>query len=198
MKRTLIFMSAAVILAGCGSSKQVTRLESNTVTDLSGRWNDTDSRLVAQEMIQDCLTRPWITEFVAATGEKPVVTIGTVRNMSNEHIDTETFTTDMERELINSGRVRFVASREQRQEIRQERAEQQEYASDETVKRMAEEVGADFLVQGSIKTILDQVEGVKVVYYQTDLEMINVETNEKVWIGTEKIKKEISQRNTKW
>jgi uncharacterized protein (TIGR02722 family) len=198
MKRALIFVSAAVLMVGCGSSKQVTRLESDTVTDLSGRWNDTDSRLVAQEMIHDCLTRPWITEFVSAKGEKPVVTIGTVRNMSNEHIDTETFTTDMERELINSGRVRFVASREQRQEIRQERAEQQEYASDETVKRMAEEVGADFLVQGSIKTILDQVEGAKVVYYQTDLEMINVETNEKVWIGTEKIKKEISQRNTKW
>jgi uncharacterized protein (TIGR02722 family) len=198
MKRALIIMSAAIFLAGCGSSKKVTRLESGTVTDLSGKWNDTDSRLVAQEMIQDCLTRPWITEFVGATGGKPVVTVGTVRNMSNEHIDTETFTTDMERELINSGRVRFVASREQRQEIRQERAEQQEYASDETVKRMAEEVGADFLVQGSIKTILDQVEGVRVVYYQTDLEMINVETNEKVWIGTKKIKKEISQRSTKW
>ncbi len=198
MKRAFIVLSAAVILAGCGSSKQVTRLESETVTDLSGKWNDTDARLVAEEMIQDCLTRAWITDFVAASGEKPVVTVGTVRNMSNEHIDTETFTTDMERELINSGRVRFVASREQRQEIRQERAEQQEYASDETVKRMAEEVGADFLVQGSIKTILDQVEGVRVVYYQTDLEMVNVETNEKVWIGTKKIKKEISQRSTKW
>jgi uncharacterized protein (TIGR02722 family) len=198
MKRALLVMLAGVFLAGCGSSRKVTRLESDTVTDLSGKWNDTDARLVAQEMINDCLTRAWITEFVAATGEKPVVTVGTVRNMSNEHIDTETFTTDMERELINSGRVRFVASREQRQEIRQERAEQQEYASDETVKRMAQEVGADFLIQGSIKTILDQVEGVRVVYYQTDLEMVNVETNEKVWIGTEKIKKEISQRSTKW
>lgn len=198
MKSLLIFVSAGILLAGCGSSKQVTRLESDTVTDLSGKWNDTDARLVAEEMINDCLTRAWITEFVAAKGDKPVVTIGTVRNMSNEHIDTETFTTDMERELINSGRVRFVASREQRQEIRQERAEQQEYASDETVKRMAEEVGADFLVQGSIKTILDQVEGVRVVYYQTDLEMVNVETNEKVWIGTKKIKKEISQQSTKW
>lgn len=198
MKRMLIVMLAVVFLAGCGSSRKVTRLESDQVTDLSGKWNDTDSRLVAEEMIQDCLTRAWITEFVAAEGDKPVVTIGTVRNMSNEHIDTETFTTDMERELINSGRVRFVASREQRQELRQERSEQQEYASDETVKRMAEEVGADFVVQGSIKTILDQIEGVRVVYYQTDLEMVNVESNEKVWIGSKKIKKEISKKSTKW
>ena len=198
MKKALIILLGATILLGCGSSRKVTRLESDTVTDLSGKWNDTDSRLVAEEMILDCLSRPWIMDFVAVTGTKPVVTIGTVRNLSNEHISTETFTTDMERELINSGQVRFVASRDQRQEMRQERGEQQEYASDETVKRMAEEIGSDFLVQGSIKTIVDQIKGTKVVYYQTDLEMINVESNEKVWIGSKKIKKEISKKSTKW
>jgi len=198
VKKALIILLGATILLGCGSSRKVTRLESDTVTDLSGKWNDTDSRLVAEEMILDCLSRPWIMDFVAVTGTKPVVTIGTVRNLSNEHISTETFTTDMERELINSGQVRFVASRDQRQEMRQERGEQQEYASDETVKRMAEEIGSDFLVQGSIKTIVDQIKGTKVVYYQTDLEMINVESNEKVWIGSKKIKKEISKKSTKW
>jgi uncharacterized protein (TIGR02722 family) len=198
VKKALIVLLGASVLISCGSSRKVTRLDSDTVVDLSGKWNDTDSRLVAEEMILDCLSRPWITDFLATAGNKPVVTVGTVRNLSNEHINTETFTTDMERELINSGRVRFVASRGQRQEIRQERSEQQEYASDETVKRMAEEVGADFLVQGSIKTIADQIEGVRVIYYQTDLEMINVESNEKVWIGTKKIKKEISKKSTKW
>lgn len=189
---------AAVLIIGCGASKKVTRLDSNTVTDLSGKWNDTDSRLVSEEMIGDCLTRVWITDFIENKGHKPVVTVGTVRNLSDEHINTETFTIDMERELINSGQVRFVASRDQRREIRDERAEQQEYASDETVKKMREETGADFLIQGSIKTILDQAEGIRVIFYQTDLEMINVESNEKVWIGTKKIKKEISRKSTKW
>ncbi len=189
---------AAVLIIGCGASKKVTRLDSNTVTDLSGNWNDTDSRLVSEEMISDCLTRAWITDFIEDKGHKPVVTVGMVRNLSDEHINTETFTTDMERELINSGQVRFVASRDQRREIRDERAEQQEYASDKTVKKMREETGADFLIQGSIKTILDQAKGIRVIFYQTDLEMINVESNEKVWIGTKKIKKEISRKSTKW
>ncbi len=198
MKKVFIILLGATILLGCGSSRKVTRLESDTVTDLSGKWNDTDSRLVAEEMILDCLSRPWIMDFVAEAGEKPVVTVGTVRNLSNEHISTETFTTDMERQLINSGQVRFVASRDQRQEMRMERGEQQEYASDETVKEMAEETGSDFLVQGSIKTIVDQIKGIRVVYYQTDLEMINVESMEKVWIGSKKIKKEISKKSTKW
>ncbi len=197
MRVFLAGLLAAALVLGCGT-KKVTRLDSSTITDVSGKWNDTDARLVSEEMIDDCLSRPWIMTYIENQGHKPVVTVGTIRNFSDEHIDTETFTTDMERELINSGQVRFVASRDQRDEIRDERADQQEYASEESMKRMAREIGADFLVMGAIKTIVDQSQKIKIVFYQTDLEMINVETNEKVWIGTKKIKKEISRSSTKW
>ena len=198
MKRILIILLPLTIALACGSSRKVTRLETDTVTDLSGKWNDTDSRLVAEEMISDCLSRVWVTDFAAAMGRKPVVTVGSIRNKSSEHINTETFSNDFERELINSGKVRFVASREQRGEIRDERMDQQQYASEETRKRLANETGADFLLYGSINTITDQVTGTQVVYYQTDLELINLETNEKAWIGTKKIKKEIYQKGKKW
>ena len=189
---------AVVLVAGCGSSRQVTRLEPDKVTDLSGKWNDTDARLVAEEMISDCLARPWLTDFVINAGKKPVVTVGKIRNKSSEHIDTETFTTDFERELINSGKVKFVASKIDRGEVHEERLYQRDYASDETVKKLRNETGADFILLGSIKTITDQAEGKSVVFYQTDLELINVESSEKVWIGTKKIKKGISQGKTKW
>lgn len=199
MKHVFILMLLGLLVAGCGgSSTQVTRIDPETQTDLSGNWNDTDARLVAQEMITDALGRPWLTDFSSSTGNKPVVTVGTIRNLSSEHIDTETFTSDFERELINSGRVRFVASSGQRDEIRGERFDQQEFASQETMKKIRNETGADFILMGAIKTIVDQLEGNKVVYYQTDLEMINIESMEKVWIGTKKIKKGISQGKTKW
>jgi hypothetical protein len=198
MKKLLVLILAVMLVVACGSSRQVSRVAADTTIDLSGKWNDTDARLVSEEMIQDCLSRPWINDFNMAHGAKPVVTVGTIRNLSNEHIDTETFTTDFERELLNSGKIKFVAARKDRQEIRDERREQQEYASDETVKRLAVETGADFIIQGSIKTIVDQIEGRRVVYYQTDMELVNIESNEKVWIGTKKIKKEITQKGHKW
>lgn len=198
MRTLLAMLSAAMLLLACGSSRQVSRVDADTTIDLSGRWNDTDSRLVAEEMVGDALSRPWINEFNMEMGAKPFVTVGTIRNLSSEHIDTETFTKDFERELLNSGKVKFVAARDYRGEIREERMEQQEYASDETVKRMAEEIGADFILQGSIKTIVDQIEGRKVIFYQTDMELVNIESNEKVWIGTKKIKKDITQKGNKW
>ena len=198
MKKAFIALPVFCLLLACGSSRKVYRIEPETVTDLSGRWNDTDARLVAEEMIADCLSRPWITDFAAAAGAKPVVTVGTIRNKSSEHIDTETFTSDFERELTNSGQVKFVASRGQRDEIRDERFDQEEWASPETMKRIRAETGADFILLGAIKSIVDEIEGTRVVYYQTDLEMIDIESMEKVWIGSKKIKKEISKKKTKW
>ncbi len=193
MKKIVLILLLAVLVVGCSSSRQVTRLDTESTTDLSGRWNDTDARLVAQEMISDCLTRVWLTEFAAANGRKPVVTVGRIRNQTSEHINTETFTKDFERELINSGQVKFVGSLDERVDVREERTDQSEYASAETMKKLRAETGADYVLIGAVKTITDQAEGTRVVFYQTDLELINVESNEKVWIGTKKIKKAVTQ-----
>ena len=126
MRKLLVLAIAAVLIIGCGSSRKVTRVGADTTIDLSGNWNDADARMVAEEMISDCLARPWINDFNMANSAKPVVTVGTIRNLSREHIDTETFTTDFERELLNSGKVRFVASRGDRGEIRDERCSKRE------------------------------------------------------------------------
>jgi len=198
VKKLVLILLALTIVAGCGGGRKVTRLDPASTQDLSGKWNDTDARLVAEEMIQDCLGRPWLTEFVSANTKKPAVVVGRIRNKSSEHIDTEVFTIDFERELINSGQVDFVANTLERDDVHEEREYQRDYASEETVKQLRNELGADFILLGSVKTIVDQEGGKQVKFYQTDLELIDVESSRKVWIGTKKIKKGISQGSTKW
>ena len=182
-------LTGIIIFSGCSSSKQVTRVDADTTIDLSGRWNDTDSRMVADEMIDDCLNHPWINNHGINTGGKPAVIVGGIRNKSTEHIPVATFITDIERAFINTGKVRPVSSSSERGEIRSERADQGEFASLETVKRMGKELGADYMMTGEINTIEDREGGDQVVFYQTDLTLTNIETNEKVWIGQKKIKK---------
>jgi uncharacterized protein (TIGR02722 family) len=191
-------VSAMGLLAGCGGGKTVSRVEPDTAIDLSGDWNDTDSRLVAEEMIKDVLARPWVGEFNGEKKRSPDVIVGTVRNRSAEHIPTTAFIKNLEKELINSGRVSFVASKEERTEVRDERADQQENASAESVKKFQKEAGADFMLRGDITTIIDQEGGEKVKYYQVNLELVNVETNRKAWVGEKKIKKYVSQSGTKF
>ena len=178
-----------IVFSGCSSSKQVTRVAADTTIDLSGRWNDTDSRMVAEGIIGDCLSHPWINDHGISAGGKPVVIVGGIRNKSMEHIPVATFITDIERAFINSGKVRTVSSSSERGEIRGERADQGEFAALETVKRMGRELGADYMMTGEINTIEDREGGDQVVFYQTDLTLTNIETNEKIWIGQKKIKK---------
>ncbi len=184
----LAMLAVVLLLAGCASLK-VDRVDVDKTVDLSGRWNDTDSRLVSEEMISDVLSRPWIDRFRAGRGNNPVVIVGSVRNRSDEHINTRTFVKDLERALINSGEVEFVAGSVERQEIRAERKDQAAHASEATAKDEGEEFGADFMLQGAINTISDRIEGKEVKYYQINLELIDIQSHRKVWIGEKKIKK---------
>jgi len=179
---------------GCGASRKVTRIEPEATIDLSGRWNDTDSRLVAEEMISDALARSWLEEFIIQKGKKPDVIVGRIRNESYEHISVETFIQDLERELTNSGKVNFVAGKSEREEIREERLDQAQHASEESAKRPGQEAGADFMLIGSINSILDESGGKKVIYYQVDLRLVDMETNRKAWLGQKKIKKLLTRK----
>jgi len=189
----MIFM----LLTACRPSQQVSRIDPGTTTDLSGKWNDTDARLVAEEMISDAITKPWLNQFSRNNQQPPVMIVGRVRNESMEHIDTEVFTKEMERAFVNSGSVSVVANSQERAEIRDERVDQQVNASFESTKKMAQELGADFMLIGNINSIVDEAVDNRTlaVFYTVNLELVNVETNQKVWIGNKKIKKLIERRN---
>ena len=184
---------ACALLIGCASGPQVSRRAVDEEIDVSGFWNDTDSRLVSEEMVADSLGRVWIDDWRGANGDRPTVIVGAVRNRSSEHINTRTFSKDLERAFVNSGRVRLVASSDERGGMREERLDQLRNATLETAKSMGKEVGADFMLIGGINTIIDAAAGKSVRFYQVELELINLETNEKVWIGQKKIKKVVKQ-----
>jgi uncharacterized protein (TIGR02722 family) len=198
MRKLFLLSFCLLLIVGCGGGRTVKRISPNEVTDLSGRWNDTDSRLVAEAMISEMLSRPWIIDFEQEELKKPVVIVGSVLNKSSEHIDVAVFIKDIERELINSGKVKFVASKSEREEIREERMDQQMYSSPESAKKLAQEVGADYFLIGTVYSVEDWFEGKKAVFYTVNLELINVEENTKAWIGNKKIKKFIEQSGYKW
>ncbi len=184
-------LSCLLVTAGCGTS--VKRIDSEEVKDLSGAWNDTDSRLVSAEMVEDVLSRPWLREFTRHNGSQPTVIVGEVRNLSHEHINMITFVADIERAMINSRKVQFVASRTERRPVREERKDQDLHASEATRKPMGQELGADFILQGTISTIVDVAGKKQVRYYQVDISLINLADNRKVWAGQKKIKKLIKR-----
>ena len=193
MKNRVWIMTAtvvvALILAGC--STEVKRVGVEEVIDISGTWNDTDSRLVSEEMIRDSLSAGWIDRYSLSLKKAPVVIIGKIRNLSQEHINTNTFVNDLERAFVNSGRVDVVASSSERGDIREERSDMDLNAAEATRKEMGKEAGADYMLMGTINTIIDASDSEQIRFYQVDLTLVSLADNRKVWTGQKKLKKDI-------
>jgi penicillin-binding protein activator len=187
---TLVLILAVISLTGCATTK-VERVERDKKIDLSGDWNDYDAMLVSEEMLKDCLSKPWLFHFAEEKGRAPVVIVGHVANKTDEHINAQIFVKYLERELLNSGKVVFVANPMEREDLRQEREDQKGFTSPETIAQVAKEHGADYMLIGSVNSLRDEVRGKSVNYYQVNLELVDLSTNVKVWIGSKDIKKYI-------
>ncbi|RYY61201.1 MAG: penicillin-binding protein activator LpoB [Chitinophagaceae bacterium] len=190
MKRSLLLLLPFSMLAISSCSHKVTRVDPSEQIDISGRWNNTDSRLTAEDMTKTILGGNWLTDHMAGhSGQRPVVIVGFVTNKSHEHIEAETFVKDVENSFLVSQKVRLVQGGKKREELRGEKADQQTNSTVSSMKKFGLEQGADYILQGSINSIVDSHKRKKVVYYQVNLELTNIETNEVVWIGEKKIAK---------
>lgn len=206
MTRTTSSLSALVALAlliiACGQppgpSTSVQRINPNAQVDLSGEWNDTDANQVASVMIKDCLSKPWSATYKTQKGKDPVIRLYPIKNRSSEHINWLYFTKQVESEMVNSGIVQVVASYDEAQTQRFERSDQATHSSDQTVKAQGQETGSDFVLNGWIATQNDAVEGQEVRAYIITMELINTESNVKVWMKEHRIKKVISRAASEW
>ncbi len=193
----MVAVAALVLLSACSGGKQVTRVDVGEQIDLSGEWNDIDSQHVSVALETQITHSAWVEIFRAEHGKRPYLIVGNVRNKTPEHIAVKTFMADLERSFINGGRVKVVASVEERDQVRTERADQQEFSSQETMKQWGREKGADYMLIGEINMILDQEAGDQVKYYQVDCYLVDLEDNTKVWAGFEKIKKFVGRKKYK-
>ena len=192
--RACLALLAFAAVSACSTT--VERLDLSEAKDLSGAWNDTDSRLVSEEMIRDSLSRAWLQEWSGRS--KPAVIVGEVRNLSHEHINVNTFTLDVERALINSGKVDFVATKTERKGIREERKDQDIHAREDTRNPMGKELGADFILTGTINTIVDPSGSTQVRFYQVNMTLTSLADNRKVWIGQKEIRKLVTRSQLRY
>jgi hypothetical protein len=185
-------------LAAC-NNKRISRIDPASVTDLSGRWNDADSRLTANALVTQALAGQWLTRGSAGRGGRPpTVIVGRIANRTMEHIPVGTFVRDVERAFVTSNAVTVVASADERVEVRGERADQQQNAAADTRARLAKEQGARYMLQGDVQAVEDAEGREQVVTYQVDATLLDLESNAKVWVGQHKIKKYVDRRRFGW
>lgn len=201
--RTLRCISVCIVISSlffsCATTS-VSRIDAAQQTDISGYWNDTDVRLICNALIEDCITSPRIERFAQENKRLPVFIIGRFKNDSSEHIDTSIIVKKMQTAILNSGKAEFVADSTSREEVRAEREDQNMgNASEETAKALGNETGADFLLQGSVKSMVQKAGNTTVRTYHVSADLINIETNRIIWSGfNDDIKKVIKTSDVKF
>ena len=182
-------MAALLALTSCASNKSpVTRVDSETVLDLSGNWNDTDIGIVCKSLIAEAIQSPRIAKFEAENGRPPVVILGRIRNDSSEPADvihTDIISKKMENALINSGVFDFVADSGDREALRAERLAQIDFTNPETAAAIGNETGADLMLVGSVKTSIEKSPNGKTEsrHYYVYAQMQHLSTNITWWSG---------------
>jgi PBP1b-binding outer membrane lipoprotein LpoB len=194
MKKVFILMSAAFLMLGACSSTNVKRVNPGRQIDLSGYWNDTDVRIVCDALINNCINSPRVVQDLRAKGRTPTVIVGRFRNDSDEHINTDIISSTMEVTIFNTGRLDFVVGGDVRDDIRAERMDQQSNASAATMARLRNETGADYMLTGAVRTIVDREANQTVRTYYVTAELTSIETNQRLWMGqNSEIKKLITR-----
>jgi hypothetical protein len=189
MLRILSFIFFALISFSCARS--VSRIDPSQQIDLSGRWNDSDSRIVANKMVSELLGSDKFRDYSKTLGKKPAIIVGLIRNKTSEHIDADNYIKKIELAIYNSSIADLVESDSFRDKLRQERAEQQDFASSSAASKWGKEVGANLMLFGEMTSETDVYNKKRVVNYITTLFLTDMETNKRVWYGQEEIKKYI-------
>lgn len=193
----LLVVALGLFFTAC-STVRVDRVRATKNIDLSGEWNDTDIRQVSETLTKSALKGSWFSTFSKANKRNPVVIVGRFTNMSSERIDTSIITKKMESALIESGKIVLVSDSAEREFIRDERSDQQIYADPKTTKALAMETGADFMLLGSVKTVVDSEKNRSVKTYYVSAQLVDLESTRVVWLDESTIKKVISRSPFSW
>lgn len=186
--RRLLPLLLSVFLFSC-QTRSVSRISPDTQIDLSGRWNDSDSRMVADKMIGELMASERFREYVNVHETKPAIVVGLIRNKTSEHIDANNYIKKLEVAIYNSNIAELVESEEFRDKLRLERAQQQDFSDPATVSHWGKEIGADLMLFGEMTSETDTNNKQRIVNYITTLFLTDIETNKRIWYGQHEIKK---------
>ena len=169
-----------------GCSKSVRYGDSKGIETVSIEFGSTDLQKIAEEM-----TRSMLVSQLVVTGNRPLMTVQDVKNLTSEYIDTRAITDSIRTELARSGVVRFVVDEEaMAQQVSElERQQDGEYYNQEVIAERGKMLGAAYRLEGSIRSIVKQNSDVKEVYYKVNLQVWEIQTGILEWSDETDIRK---------
>lgn len=158
---------------------------------MNDQWSETDMQVSVKTMVDSLVAH----NSIANAKKMPIVMVTNLQNKTSEHIDTQSIMDMIRVELTNSGKVAFV-DKEAREDIANEYGYQNSgMVSEETKKSAGGQIGADFIINGRLDSIVQEVGKEKTVYYKLTLNMTNLKTGIVAWTNNKEIRKAYKKKS---
>jgi len=183
----LVMTLSVMVLSSCGQKAFVKGdyQDPEKTNLLNDQWSETDMQNVVKDLVGSLSAHPVIKD----AKNPPVVMVTQLQNKTSEHIDTQSVMDMVRVDLMKTGKVGFI-DKEARQDISDEYNYQNSgMVSSETKKGPGGQTGADFIINGRLDSIVQEVGKEKTVYYKVTLNMTNLKTGMIVWSDNKQIRK---------
>ena len=125
-------------------------------------------------------------DFLKNLKTEPIFVVMGIQNRTTEHIDTKALTDTMRTAMMESGKIKFV-NEVRRDDLLKEQGYQAAHATPETQAAIGKQLGANYMLTGSLVEIENkQGREVRVaqesdIYFQLTTEITDLETGLIVW-----------------
>lgn len=193
LKKIVITGLVVLGLSSCGPKAFVKGQydDVNRENLMNDQWSETDMQVIVKSMVDSMTTHP----SIANAKKLPIVMVTNLQNKTSEHIDTQSIMDMVRVDLTNSGKVAFI-DKEARQDISNEYDYQNSgVVSEETKKTPGGQIGADFIINGRMDSIVQEVGKDKSVYYKITLNLTNLKTGVISWTNQKQIRKTFKKKS---
>lgn len=196
MKKFLLTVSGVAVaftLTNCGPKAFVKGQydDVNRENNLNDQWSETDMQKAVADMVSSLTAHPSINK----PGKMPVVMVTNLQNKTSEHIDTQSIMDMVRVDLMKSGKVGFI-DKEAREDISNEYGYQNSGMVEEATKKgPGGQIGADFIINGRLDSIVQEVGKDKSVYYKLTLNLTNLKSSMIVWSDQKQIRKTFKKKS---
>lgn len=193
LKEIIFILLAVSYLTACGPKAFVKGDYDDVEREnlLNDQWSETDMQVAVKSMVGSMVAHP----SIANARTVPIVIVTNLQNKTSEHIDTQSIMDMVRVDLTNSGKVQFVDK-----EARGDIADEYDYqnsgtTSEETKKSTGGQIGADFIINGRLDSIVQEVGKEKTVYYKLTLNLTNLKTGVIAWTNYKQIRKTFKKKS---
>ena len=180
-----IIFSIVIFIVGCSPASKTEK--DQIIPERITVWDENDSKTIADSLVLISLQSDWNKNFPPK--RKPIIVVGKIKDSSNENIDVSLLAKNLERSLINSGEVSFVASKEMREIIRNDRKNKTDFSDNDKFKKYLKSLKSDFFISGDINLSVDSSAVPVQKRYNLNVEIISTKNASVIWKGEQNIVK---------